>query len=1769
MTKIYRYLILLIIVGLQINIEAAEEGLCAVVKIEIKQELTLERQAFDAHMRISNGLTNLDLENLKINVTFADENGDPVHATSDPNDTTALFFIDIDTMEGIDDINGNGVIPASSSADIHWLIIPAPGSGGTVGTLYYIGATLEYAMGGEEHATEVTADYIFVKPQPLLTLDYFLPDEVYGDDAFTPEIEPPVPYTLGVRIKNDGYGVARQLKIESAQPRIVENELGLLIGFEIIGSSVNNQPANPSLLIDFGDIKASKTAVGRWQMITTLSGEFTEFNASFTHADELGGELTSLIEATNTHFLEKDVLVDLPGRDDIRDFLAKDGDILRVYESHGLDTEVNDHSGDATLQLESQSTYSISAPATAGFLYVKLSDPLAGTKAIKQVVRSDGKVLSLDNVWLSKSRRENNEWDYFIKLFDSNSTGQYQITLETVTQGAQAPVLQFIPDRTTPENQQISFLVKASDPNGTIPALSATNLPSGARFVVQNEGEAFFDWTPVKGQAGSYDVTFTASDGTLETSQTARIIVYSSVEDSDGDGMPDSCEMQYFGNLERDGRSDFDNDGISDLEECLLGSDPSLKIPDIVINEADSQVIENNEFIELYDGGIGNTPLDGLMVVLFDGESDQSYAAFDLDGLTTDADGYFVIGGSEIANADLTVPENDWLADGTDAIALYMGNGFPDGTAITTNNLLDALVYGTEDDLGLLALLNPDEPQIDEDGVSDSIGRCENGAGGQRNTSHYVQMVPTPSVVNSCEADLSVVMVDSADPVYVGADLSYTLTVNNAGSDVASNVQVENVLAAGVSFISASGTCEELDGIVTCDLAQLAIGDSESITINVTAPSTVGEITNEATVSATTLDPNISNNTVSEITTVIPLPPQADLSLTLADSTDPVYVGANLSYTLTVNNAGSDIANNVQVENVLAAGVSFISASGTCQELDGIVTCDLAQLAVGDSEPITINVTAPSTLGEIINTATVSASTLDPNTDNNTVSEVTTIIPLPQADLSLTLVDSADPVYVGANFSYTLTVNNAGSDIANNVQVENILATGVSFIGATGTDWTCQELNGTVTCDLAQLAVGDSESITINVTAPSTLGEITNTATVSATTIDPNTDNNSVSETTTIQSLLTIGEMGTYSVNHNWQTIGLSETYSSTPIVIAAPASSNDLEPGVVRLRNVGTTDFELRFQEWQYLDDQHAQETIPYLALETGRYLMEDGNIWEVGQFQLDGSGRWETIQFSQNFPAQPRLFLTIQTYNDSQPVTVRAQEVTNSHFKAALFEEEQTGGNHAEETIGYLAIYSTSSAGIVTLGGQNLDYQLQQIALDTTSPQLGLKLEEEQSKDDEIQHAAETVEVLTFGDISFGQISTINENDTVTLRQAFSTPPANLGEQGVVETSHQWKNTDFTVSYQNPVIIAAPASNNDFELGVVRLRNVETSNFELQFQEWQYLDSQHAQETMPYLALEAGRYFMPDGNIWEVGQFGLDKSKKWKTVYFNQVFPAQPRLFLTIQTYNDSQPVTVRAQEVTNSYFKAALFEEEKKGGNHAEETIGYLAIYSASGAGIVTLGGQSLDYQLQQITLDTTLPQLGLKLEEEQSKDDEIQHVAETVDVLTLGGIRFGQISTINEKDTVVLRNSTSPTSRKSASLVFENNGLEINQSNIQTESAAYFIGILGKLSNNVKIDFTIYPAPEDINQPAEILVWVKHHSEEVMAYYREGLDWHPWDGEKESLQAAASYESLPDYLEVNVYQGKLEFAGEFSLYVAYRLEDGRLVYNGLEPVVFFVK
>jgi len=182
---------------------------------------------------------------------------------------------------------------------------------------------------------------------------------------------------------------------------------------------------------------------------------------------------------------------------------------------------------------------------------------------------------------------------------------------------------------------------------------------------------------------------------------------------------------------------------------------PDKAVGEIIINEVDCDTPGTDlaEFVELYDGGVGNTPLDGYVVVFFNGAAvnDASYAAFDLDGFTTNGNGYFTLGNAAVTGVDLIFPNNS-LQNGPDAVAVFAASGsdFPNGTPITTTNIRDALVYSnsTTTDAGLLVLLNAGQLQVNENvsGTSASVSmqRVPNGSGGMRNTSSYQVNTPTP-----------------------------------------------------------------------------------------------------------------------------------------------------------------------------------------------------------------------------------------------------------------------------------------------------------------------------------------------------------------------------------------------------------------------------------------------------------------------------------------------------------------------------------------------------------------------------------------------------------------------------------------------------------------------------------------------------------------------------------------------------------------------------------------------------------------------------------------------------------------------------------------------------------------------------------------------------------------------------------------------------------------------------------------------------------------
>ncbi len=139
----------------------------------------------------------------------------------------------------------------------------------------------------------------------------------------------------------------------------------------------------------------------------------------------------------------------------------------------------------------------------------------------------------------------------------------------------------------------------------------------------------------------------------------------------------------------------------------------------VKINEvdADQTSTDTMEFIELLSQN-PNQSLDGYIVVLYNGNGDASYTTVDLNGFTTDGNGFLIIGSDAVPGVDIALGADNTIQNGADAIAIYQDSAanFPDGTLVTDTNLIDAIVYDTNDDddiellngLGLTVQYNED-----------------------------------------------------------------------------------------------------------------------------------------------------------------------------------------------------------------------------------------------------------------------------------------------------------------------------------------------------------------------------------------------------------------------------------------------------------------------------------------------------------------------------------------------------------------------------------------------------------------------------------------------------------------------------------------------------------------------------------------------------------------------------------------------------------------------------------------------------------------------------------------------------------------------------------------------------------------------------------------------------------------------------------------------------------------------------------------------------
>jgi hypothetical protein len=205
-------------------------------------------------------------------------------------------------------------------------------------------------------------------------------------------------------------------------------------------------------------------------------------------------------------------------------------------------------------------------------------------------------------------------------------------------------------------------------------------------------------------------------------------------------------------------------------------------------------------------------------------------------------------------------------------------------------------------------------------------------------------------------------------------------------------------------------------------------------------------------------------------------------------------------------------------------------------------------------------------------------------------------------------------------------------------------------------------------------------------------------------------------------------------------------------------------------------------------------------------------------------------------------------------------------------------------------------------------------------------IKIEEEQSLDGETGHINEVVGYLALQTGLIYDIagSVVGEADTLGTNQ--------IGD-------NQWHTVSLQGVYADPVVLMNMTTYNGSQPSHLRLRNITSSSFEYQIEEWDYLDQSHTTEDMGFVVLESGIHNLPDGTQIEAGV--VQSNHLWVNALLSSPFTSSPVILSQSQTTNGGQAVITRQRNITSTGFEVRLQEEEGNDGWHQVETIGYVAV------------------------------------------------------------------------------------------------------------------------------------------------------------------------------------------------------------------------------------
>ena len=385
-------------------------------------------------------------------------------------------------------------------------------------------------------------------------------------------------------------------------------------------------------------------------------------------------------------------------------------------------------------------------------------------------------------------------------------------------------------------------------------------------------------------------------------------------------------------------------------------------------------------------------------------------------------------------------------------------------------------------------------------------------------TSNNTATAPTVLVAS---ADVSIVKTSSPASPVAGDQLTYTLTITNAGPSNAETIEVLDNFPSTLTIDTVSSPdmiCTTTGQSIDCDSTLLIAGDTTTVTVVADIDpglASGSDVVNTATATSSTSDPDMANNTSTDTATI---DAAADLGIIKTTTKPTAVAGEFQPWTITVGNNGPSTATNVIVSDTLPAGTTFNTtlSDSSCTESAGVATCTVGTLIDQESVAFVIVVDVPTDhpdASTLTNTASVAGDQNDPISANNSDDQAVPVANI--ADLSI-VKDGDNAAVAGDTYTWTLDIANNGPSNAVNTVVVDTLPSGTTF--AAGSDPRCVDGAGTITCTIGSLAAGDSDQLLIVVDVASGVGEaapLNNTATISSSTSDPDPGDNSSSDTAT------------------------------------------------------------------------------------------------------------------------------------------------------------------------------------------------------------------------------------------------------------------------------------------------------------------------------------------------------------------------------------------------------------------------------------------------------------------------------------------------------------------------------------------------------------------------------------------------------------------------------------------------------------------------------